>query len=792
MKTTVRKKVFILAISMVFLSVSLASGFKQPLPETTSKTVLPGTLLDAADKTVPITFSIYGKNGIKTQSIDVSTQEAMRIADLFYTLKDALTTDPNGKNTKDLQTQFLTLLKEHNAIPARVSTEEILSLLQPPPLTPNHHLFNILPFENKASEWFCNFATTGSGAAFPIIILPRFIPFVLTPIPRAFVYWSTPDGITSVGGLMSQTGFVAFGQQKGVALGFWGIGFSIFLPPINQYGIFGYALYTSVSADYFEFYPPNNPPEITQTDPVDGQQMVPVTTTELRFSIHDEDKEAMSYSVITEPDIGSGSGGLKPDGIYAIPVSGLESLTTYTWHIEVTDGKDTVTKILTFTTEPAAPILSNPLPPDGERDVPLNLSQLRFTLKDYQGDPMDYTVETSPNIGSAQAEDVDDGTYTVPISGLAVGSTYRWYVNVTDGVYWVRKVFSFETGYPTQFDPFDYGWQYRKQIMIDHTLIPEDMTHFPLLISTSDSDLASKAQSDGGDILFMHDIGVSIRLYHDLESYTSTSGALVAWLDIPSLSSTSDTVFYMYYGNPDCIDQGYPKKTWDANFKAVWHMNDATLSTISDSTSNMFIGTKVALNEPQQSSGKVGPDQDFDGVNDYIQFSNSVIPTGPKTISAWIDRHSTGWFGVILASSTGISSLDAGTSWSFLGVNDTIQFVLGNGNDPRHYMTLYIPHPSINSWHYYTMTYDGASLKIYIDGALVGSTMTTSGAEAQPTYNLRMGETNHPSYHYCMNAELDEIQISNVVRSDIWIHLSYDMMMNPLQYITIGPEVHSP
>ena len=56
------------------------------------------------------------------------------------------------------------------------------------------------------------------------------------------------------------------------------------------------------------------------------------------------------------------------------------------------------------------------------------------------------------------------GPILVPISGLVYGDEYRWFVNVTDGTHWARKMYSFITGYPSPFDPFDYGWQDRKQI----------------------------------------------------------------------------------------------------------------------------------------------------------------------------------------------------------------------------------------------------------------------------------------------------------------------------------------
>ena len=145
-------------------------------------------------------------------------------------------------------------------------------------------VFFLWILQGTGREMFCNFVATGEGSAFPIIILPRFIPLIMAPIPRLFVGWKTPIGITSCGGLRSGTGFIASGQQQGLALGFWGIGFSIFLPPVMAYGMFGYALYAKASAEDMEYWPPNHPPEITAMYPLDGATYIPLSTSELRFS----------------------------------------------------------------------------------------------------------------------------------------------------------------------------------------------------------------------------------------------------------------------------------------------------------------------------------------------------------------------------------------------------------------------------------------------------------------------------------------------------------------------------
>jgi hypothetical protein len=397
-------------------------------------------------KTAKITCYAIGMQGapvIHSRTVTKANAEWM-IATL-KSLKSEMSVNPQSEKTKALQNELLVFAETYHLLPQGVTAPAVQAQLKTAPRLPNTLLSKLPLIQGKSSEWFCNFATVGKGAALPIIILPRFIPILLMPIPRAFVYWSTPDGYTSVGGLISRTGFIAYGKQKGIAIGFWGIGFSVFLPPIDAYGIFGYAIYTKVTAELFEFWPPNSPPEITQTDPVDGQKMVPISTTELRFSINDQNGDLMSYNVTTNPDIGSGSAGLKPSGIYSIPVSGLESFTQYIWHIQVTDGKDTVEKTLTFTTEPIAPVISNPFPADNAQYVPVETSNLSFDLKDYQGDLMNWTVETQPNIGSGVANGVGDGRYTVAIDGLDYFTSYKWFVNATDGEHWMKKTFLFKT-----------------------------------------------------------------------------------------------------------------------------------------------------------------------------------------------------------------------------------------------------------------------------------------------------------------------------------------------------------
>ncbi|MBE3137904.1 MAG: DUF2341 domain-containing protein, partial [Thermoplasmata archaeon] len=117
------------------------------------------------------------------------------------------------------------------------------------------------------------------------------------------------------------------------------------------------------------------------------------------------------------------------------------------------------------------------------------------------------------------------------------------------------------------------NWQYRKEIIIDHTLVAADFTNIPLLITTdSDSNLAQYAQATGMDLVFTDRYGN--KLNHEIESYENSTGYLVSWVNIPVLSDTEDTILYMYYGNPDADNQANHLSVWNGDYKLVLHLNE--------------------------------------------------------------------------------------------------------------------------------------------------------------------------------------------------------------------------
>jgi hypothetical protein len=337
------------------------------------------------------------------------------------------------------------------------------------------------------------------------------------------------------------------------------------------------------------------------------------------------------------------------------------------------------------------------------------------------------------------------------------------------------------TGTQTSFDPFVEGWLYQKQITIDHTKVASDLTNFPILISITDSDLQAKAQSNGNDILFMDKTGVAQQLNHEIEHYDETTGEITAWVNIPVLSHTIDTIFYMYYGNPTCPSQQNPEKTWDSSYLAVWHLNDATPSTISDSTSHEYIGIKTAANEPVQSNCKIGYGQNIDGLNDRISVS---------AFNIWDTMTVTFWFNTT-------ATIDIPFSSNFYHVVDSNGFLLGintidgyvyfrtyNGDLRSCNLTADDKKRNDGDWYFCAATFSGGVGKLYLDANLK-ATSDSGKVLKNSTRPFYMGYSESVNYGA---SYLDEFKISFALKSTDWITTEFNNQNNPSGFLSIGPE----
>ncbi len=91
------------------------------------------------------------------------------------------------------------------------------------------------------------------------------------------------------------------------------------------------------------------------------------------------------------------------------------------------------------------PYMSSPSPTDQSTGVSTDLSHLQISLFHTNGSTFNYSITTSPGIGSLSGNLSDDGIVTVSVSELAYESSYDWTVFLDDGFTINTSTFSFTT-----------------------------------------------------------------------------------------------------------------------------------------------------------------------------------------------------------------------------------------------------------------------------------------------------------------------------------------------------------
>ena len=312
------------------------------------------------------------------------------------------------------------------------------------------------------------------------------------------------------------------------------------------------------------------------------------------------------------------------------------------------------------------------------------------------------------------------------------------------------------------------GWSYRKAITIDHTKIDSDLTDFPVLVKlTTDNFDFSKAQSNGNDIRFTSDDGQTL-LKYERERHDSSNSKAEYWVKIPSVSSSVDTIFYIYYGNDSAGDGADPSNVWDSNFVMVHHMkDDPDTSHVADSTANGNDGTKYAAGQPAETDGQIAKGQDFDGTDDYINCGLDGLssPSTDITVEFWARPDAAAKTSIIIASDDEANRFNIHFPWS----DNNIYWDFGDINDGGR-LSLAFDSSWFGVLTHWAFTSSASGQSVYKSGALIASDSDYS-TYTKGTDTLDIGELVAQSSYW--DGLLDELRISNVARSATWIKASY-------------------
>jgi hypothetical protein len=363
--------------------------------------------------------------------------------------------------------------------------------------------------------------------------------------------------------------------------------------------------------------------------------------------------------------------------------------------------------------------------------------------------------------------------------------------------------------------------------------------NFPVLVDiTNATELATTANggkvqnANGYDIAFQGDAATCggatpCMLDHEIELYDGAAGRVVAWVRVPSLDN--NRVIHMYYGNNQITTPlAKARAVWDDDYLGVWHLGQTGTGARDEfADSSRYgnharggdgsplngTGVNVGLDKfaPSQLNGKIGKAQDFasgaqanpatpptDGYYDLIDAGSDITldPTGTQiTIQAWV-RHNVSpdfgfWPGLLCH-----KSWYGGYALGLHENTNQLRFILtGESGDTLTSAQVL----SAAVWHQVVATYDGSTMRIYLDGAADANTQAkTSELMAAPFEGgMWIGQGDQPkdqpwSNPYAWVGQLDEVRISRTARSANWIATEFNNQSAPLGFydvVVILPDV---
>ncbi len=273
-------------------------------------------------------------------------------------------------------------------------------------------------------------------------------------------------------------------------------------------------------------------------------------------------------------------------------------------------------------------------------------------------------------------------------------------------------------------------------------------------------------------------------LNFETEKYTSSTGALIDWVNVPSIST--GTVIYACYGDATVTtDQSHPSGTWNANYLAVYHLPNGTTLNASDSTSYARdlsnIGGTTAT-----SSGEI------DGAANMVHASVQYLKSTQITTSTALS-----WEGWVNAASLP-SAYNTAFSQNADGNNYFDLHVKNNGTlaEYMHTTTANVDYDgtgshtlSTGTWYHLGMTYDSTNgLVGYVNGALDGTAAANGAVNTAIVNSLNLGSNVPSDNTRSWDGKLDEARLSNVALSSQWMLTSYNNQNSPSTFYTVGAE----
>ena len=317
-------------------------------------------------------------------------------------------------------------------------------------------------------------------------------------------------------------------------------------------------------------------------------------------------------------------------------------------------------------------------------------------------------------------------------------------------------------------------WPYRKQIVVDTTPtgvnVSSAIGRTPVLVRLHSGNFSfADVAENGADLRFVA-ADDKTPLAHHIEAFDPLLGVATIWVDVPKVNGGEKQAIWMYYGNKNAPFAVNSAGTFDPDYTAVFHYDEAAASPTKDKTAyaNNPKNGPAGVND----AGIIGRSAKFTSGGMVIANSPSLAMTrgGGFTFSSWVNMDA------LQPDATIFSRRDAGGSL-VIGLANGAAYVAASGAPRVQAAQGFAP----KTWTHVGVIADGKTIKLFVNGIEAGS---ANGSLPALASDISIGGDAAAPF----TGELDETRLSKVARPAAAMMADADSQGPQAKLVTYGAD----
>ncbi|MFA6306195.1 MAG: hypothetical protein WCV70_00505 [Patescibacteria group bacterium] len=348
-------------------------------------------------------------------------------------------------------------------------------------------------------------------------------------------------------------------------------------------------------------------------------------------------------------------------------------------------------------------------------------------------------------------------------------------------------------------DPwYNSAWGYRIKITALNAKVDADLENFPVYVNLDDLPDATfwaHVKTACADVRITKTDGTA-ELPREIVSCDTSAKTGEMHFKADALADSTDTDFYIYYGNADATEPVAnavygPQNVWTNSYQAVYHLQQDPsgngADAIKDSTANAYHATPSG--SPVNGAGKLtGNGVVFGGDNDQLIDADQLWPNANNniTISMWNNEASADGgqnSSIVWYTNSGNERIGAHAPWSNVTYWD-----FGTCCTDSRISGDYTPYDDKYSLLHYVSN-GSANKIIYIDGVSRYSNMSAADNPGVDLVGLGIGSGINQMWH---KGTVDEVRIATTTRASTWISTEYNNQNSPATFYGLDTEEAAP